>query len=188
MAYTLTTPSFEPVTLALAKEWLKVSDTSEDTSITAIIQAAREFVEHHTGQMWAERTAVEYFDCFPNDDTIRLSLAPASAISSVQYIANGSGSTYGTFSSASYAKDFISDPPRIVLGEDYDWPDTESAPNAVKVTYMVGQATTGAIPESVKTSMRLLIAFWFENREDMNLPMAERSAKNLLLTQKRYFL
>ena len=185
MAYTVTAPSFEPVTLALAKEWLKVSGNDEDLSITAIISAARDYVESHTGQFWAERTVTEYFDCWPDGNTIRLTVAPASAISSVQYIADGT-SSYATFASGNYTKDVISDPPRIVLLDSASWPDLEPIPNAVKVTYTAGLATAGDVPESVKTSMRLLIAFWYENREDMGLPAAERSAKNLLTTQKRY--
>lgn len=185
MAYTVTAPSFEPVSLALAKEWLKVSGSDEDSSITAIISAAREYVESHTGQFWAERTVTEYFDCWPDCNTIRLTVAPASAISSVQYIADGT-SSYATFASGNYTKDTISDPPRIVLIDGASWPDLEPILNAVKVTYTAGLATAGDVPESVKTSIRLLIAFWYENREDMGLPATERSAKNLLTTQKRY--
>lgn len=186
MTYTISAPAYEPITLALAKEWLKVDTSAEDATIGALIQAAREFAENHTGQLWAQRTVTEYLDEWPGY-VICPAFGRVQAISDVSVILDGA-STYTAVSTTAYVTDTVSIPARIVLRAGQSWPTLETRPNAVKITYTVGFASISDVPESIKTAMRLLLAFWYENREDIGTPKHERAAKNLLLTQKVYHI
>jgi len=60
--------------------------------------------------------------------------------------------------------------------------ETESAFNAVAMFRLsiVGSATPTDVAASIKVAMRLLIAFWYENREDMAIKSGVRSADALL--------
>lgn len=170
MPYTITSaPASEPVTSTEAKLWLKVDHTADDTLITGLITAARKYAEGRTGLALLTQTVAESWDCFPACRTISLALWPVASVTTVQYIATGATS-YTTWNSTNYATDFVSTPARIVRGETVSWPTLASLPNAVKVTYVAGYtAASNENLELVKTAMKLLIAFWYEYREDMQV-------------------
>lgn len=170
MPYTITSaPGSEPVTSTEAKLWLKVDHTADDTLITGLITAARKYAEGRTGLALLTQTVAESWDCFPACRTISLALWPVASVTTVQYIATGATS-YTTWNSTNYATDFVSTPARIVRGETVSWPTLASLPNAVKVTYVAGYtAASNENLELVKTAMKLLIAFWYEYREDMQV-------------------
>ena len=55
----------EPVTLAALKSRIKLTSTADDSQLTGIITAAREFAERISNRCLAPRQMVEYLDCFP---------------------------------------------------------------------------------------------------------------------------
>jgi uncharacterized phiE125 gp8 family phage protein len=171
MPYQVTTPpASEPVTLAEAKTWLKRDDTTaDDTLISDLIGAARAYCERETGRALLTQTVTEYFDGWPACCTLELALAPVASITSVGYVADGETSmTYTTWATTEYNTDLVSQPARIVKKENIDYPDLECVPNSVKVIYVAGSTSASADAlKEIRLAMRLLLAKWYENREDM---------------------
>lgn len=138
-------PTQEPLRLEDLKSTLRITNTDFDVEIARLLVAARRQVEHDARRKLMSQTVAMYLDEFPKGDELEIRLAPVTAISSVAYVDEDEASQ--TFSSAKYTTDLDSTPPRIVLKEDDDWPDTEPGyPNAVTVTMTAGYATREAIP------------------------------------------
>lgn len=175
-------PASEPITTSEAKTWLKVDSSADDTLISGLITTARQYAEQYQCTALYTQGILEYFDCFPYGRQIHLTLSPIQTVTSIQYKDNN-GNTQ-TLASDQYTVDTASKPCRIRLAPSASWPATGDYPNAVIVTYTAGSATTGAIPQATKDAMALIIAFLYENREDIPLTSAKdyrvRSAHTLL--------
>ena len=185
MTYTVTSgPASEPLTTSEVKNWLKVDALTDDTLIDSLIKAARIYAEKYTGRALFTQTIKEYYDYWP--EVVCLSFAPVQSVASVKYL--DTSGTLQTVDGGNYTSDIISRPARIAPNPDYAWPVLGAYPNAVEVTYVAGATTTGAIPETIKTAMLLIIAFLYENREDIPISGSNdpkiRSAHTLLHLEK----
>jgi hypothetical protein len=178
----VTAPSAEPITLAEAKAWLHVDGTEEDALILGLIQAARSYVETFTRRALITQTFELSFDAFPGGGRvhcgrvsetrggtylgreIKLPRPPLLSVQSVKYY--DTDGALQTFSTSAYHVDTRSQPGRVVLHQDYDWPDTDVRPNAVIVAYTAGYGATAAhVPASLKTAIRMIVADHFKFRE-----------------------
>lgn len=160
-----TPPSTEPMSLSEAKLFLKVesSVTDDDALITSLIKAAREYCENWEGRKYITQTLTYYQDRF--SDRIVLPYAPVSAVTSVNYVASGSGqSTYTTLDSAYYKTNLSETPASITLSYGYSWPALLATPNAVKIVYTCGYGSAANVPQRVILAMSLLLGEWYENR------------------------
>lgn len=168
MALSLATaPSVEPMLKAEAKAYLRVdsANTDEDTLVDSLIIAARQQAETYTGRALITQTWDLVLDRFPSGDRpIDVPLPPLQSVTSITYLdTNG---TSQTLSSANYIVDTKNEPGRIALAVGESWPDTQADRiNAVTVRFVAGYGAAAAVPEGIKTAMKLLIAHWFENRE-----------------------
>lgn len=183
MPYVVVTgPASEPITSTEAKNWLKVDSSADDALISGLIVSARQYAEQYQCTALYTQTILEYYDCFPWGRELRLTLSPIQTVTSIQYKDN-SGNTQ-TLASDQYTVDTVSRPCRIRLAPSGSWPATGDYPNAVIVSYTAGHATTGAIPQATKDAMALIIAFLYENREDIPIGSSSdyrvRSAHTLL--------
>lgn len=178
-------PAGEPITLAEAKAWLRVDGTDEDVLILALIEAARAYVETFTGRALITQQWELSLDGFPASDRysdgrlresrstgipgreIVLPRAPLASVQSVKYY--DEDGALQTFASAGYFVDTRAEPGRVVLDEDYDWPDVESRPNAVIVAYTAGYGTPSQIPQTLRTAIRFMVTHWFTNRTPVNI-------------------
>lgn len=187
--YSITAASAEPVTLQEACDWLKLNLGDDDDVVRALISAAREYAESATSRQLLSKTVTEYWDTFPglysgwdnyNYRVIYLgAMNLNSATLTLSYLAS-TGGAYTVFASSNYDVDIVSTPARIVLHANASWPSAALEANAVKAVYTVGSATPTDVLASIKVAMRLLIAFWYENREDMAIKAGVRSADALL--------
>lgn len=146
----------EPITLAQAKDQLRVEGSVEDILIGRLITTARDHVEKVCGQYFAPRTVEVYCDGFC--DLARIEVVPVSDVTSIDYtdIAGASQTVADTvYELRSDGLDAS-----IVLKPAQTWPVTQSG-SRIKVTAVVG----GAPPPSVIHAMMLLIGAWYENRE-----------------------
>lgn len=169
------------MSLADAKAWLRVDDTDEDILISHLIDAARSYVETFTRRALITRQLELSFDAFPGSGRVacgRISEArggaslprslilprpPLISVQSVKYY--DTAGTLQTFSSAGYHVDTRAEPGRVVLHEDYDWPDTQSRPNAVIVAYTAGYGDAARdVPQGIRTAIRFLVTHWHANR------------------------
>lgn len=185
---TTTTPANEPLSLEQTKKYLELDSERYNQIVQDLIIASREYCEQYCNLVFASRVVSEYFDTWPCGRIIELQLSPVSSVSAVNYLSSD-GSTYSAFNSSNWAADIYSTNSRVVLNESASWPDIPILANAVRIDYTAGYALSD-VPQAVKQAMRMLIAFWFENREDMALPGTTknprlRSADNLLNRVKR---
>lgn len=158
-----TAASALPVTLAEGKLHLRVTGTTDDDLITAMLTAATANAEHIMGralmpQKWT--LTLDEFDC-----EIPLQRPPVTAIDSVKYVEPDAG-VLTTVSASVY---------QLVNGNDYTasvvpayqqyWPFPRCQPEAVQIIFSCGYANAAAVPEPIKSWIKLRLGTMFENRE-----------------------
>ena len=163
-------PATEPLTLAELKSHLRVDLVDDDTLITGIGIVAREVVEDLTGLRLITQTWKLILDRFPLRRWIEIPLGPSSAISSVKY--RDTDGTQFTQTAGEYIADTDSIKARVVLKDDFDWPDPDldlQVVNAVEIEFIVGYGAAAAVPERLKTAIKLIVGHYYENREAVAL-------------------
>lgn len=160
----------EPVDLAAMKEHLRVTDNSEDATITAYIAAAREHCEQLTDRILVQRQITEAR--YTRWGVIRLYRRPIVSVDSVAY--TDTAGNPATYTGA-----------RLVDGVLYPamdgtWPELRKG-ELFTVTYTAGYAA-GAVPQAFVQAIKLLVGHWFANRETVmpggasaEVPFAVRS-------------
>lgn len=154
-------PSTEPLTLAQAKLFLRVTDTSEDAYITALITVCREMIEDYTRQAFRSQTWKLTTNEWP-DVTLWLPRAPLLSVESVKYYPADGGAQL-TLSASLYHVSTGLMPGCITLKENESWPDLAVRPDAVEVNFTAGHADDTE-PKKMVQALRLLISNFFENR------------------------
>lgn len=156
----VTGPASEPITLANAKDHLRVCDDSDDDLITAYIVAAREYVETVTGRKLITQTWEQRLECFPHHpQAIAFDLFPVRTIVSVQY--TDSAGDQQTVDAADYLLRVGRLPQVIEPVYNGSWP-SDARDVVIRVT--VGDA---AAPAAAQHAIRLLVGHWYENREEV---------------------
>jgi uncharacterized phiE125 gp8 family phage protein len=181
----LTQPAVEPVTLDEAKLHCRVDSTSEDSLISSLIQAAREYVERYTRRALVYTTYRYTLDCFPGASTwsafsssepLELPRQPVAEIAAagnysyamprVRYYDADSVQQTLTYAGEDFELDLGSNPPSLRLLPLTYWPIAEYyRANAVEIDFVAGYGPTGdAVPSALKTALLMLVAHWYENR------------------------
>jgi len=161
---------------------LDSADTSMDSMLTALITAAREYVEKYTNRSLITATWVAYMDSFESWG-IELYKLPISEITSIKYYDTNNDKQ--TLDSDLYVTDVISEPARIIPASGESWPDTYDRPNAVEITFTSGYGTTAAsVPKTIQAAMLMLIAHLEANRGDEGFRTVPKTI-DLLLTDYR---
>jgi uncharacterized phiE125 gp8 family phage protein len=159
---TVTAATVEPVTLADAKLFLRVDTDADDTLISALISAAREYAEHYTQTTLASAVYELALDAFPQD-AIELPNAQTAAVESVKY--TDTARDEQTLDPAAYVFSDYGMTPFIYPLEQ--WPQTAAVRNAVRIRYAVepsGVVGTGSA--AARAAILEMVAHLFENRED----------------------
>ena len=131
-------PYAEPISLAQAKRQLRVDGTDDDTYITALIGAARDYVENSTNCQLVLASFEQQLDEFPCHRLFCLDYPPLRKVTSIAYTdANG---TAQTLSTSIYAVDTGMLPGQVSLTYGHVWPPTRCVPNAVTVSFQAGYA------------------------------------------------
>lgn len=174
----ITPPSGLVVSLAEAKLHLNVDGTDSDTEITAMIGAATDYAEQMTGRALLPQTYELSLDAFPNSsiqngpftpdviaNAFMLTRTPAASITSIIYQDTTGALT--TLSNTLYTLDASDDfgPAKIYPAYGTYWPATRDDIGAVKVRYVAGYTNAAAVPEGIKSWIKLQIAAMYENRE-----------------------
>lgn len=182
----ITQPLVEPVSLDEAKLHLRVDGTEEDDLITALIQAAREYVERYTRKTLIYTTYRYTLDTFPGGSTwtafstmepIELPRQPVAEIAvggnysyampRIRYYDTDSVQQTLTYAGEDFELDLGSNPPALRLFPYSYWPIAEYyRANAVEVDFVAGYGPTSAsVPASLIAAIKLLIGHWYENRQ-----------------------
>jgi uncharacterized phiE125 gp8 family phage protein len=157
------TPSTEPLTLAEAKVYARIEETTEDALVLTLIRAAREAVEDH-GIACLSQTWEWAADRFPA--VIRIPKVPFQSVTFLKYTA--SDGTLTTLDASDYQVDTRSTPGRIFPAYGTSWPVTRAIPNAVLVRFVCGFGD-GATPadydgwELIRQYMRMAVKAMYWN-------------------------
>lgn len=158
-------PAEGVITLAEAKAHLRVEHGEEDALITALVQAATDRLDGWSGilgrclvtQTWR----VDTYD-FPPDDMIRLPFPDVQSVV-VTYV-DPDGATQ-TLSGSTYhlVNDHMAG--RLDLAYGAAWPETAIRPDAMRVTMVAGYGAASAVPQPIKSALKLMVGDMYKNRE-----------------------
>lgn len=168
----LAPPEMEPVTLAEARQFLRLDQTEEDDLLATLITAARLMIEAAAGRCLVEQPWRIVLDRWPASGEIRLPLSPLMRIQAARvYDVLGSAQQVAE---AALTQDKTADPPLIrVTGEV---PEIGRTHGAIEIDIVAGYgATAAAVPTPLRQAVLRLAARWFEERGDV----ASRDAQSL---------
>lgn len=190
----LTGPGVEPLTLAEAKAWIRVTNNAEDALITDLITAARMHFESVTGiscitQQWQLQYSsipvrygeygLEYglapsmtrFVGAPNGREFILPRAPFISLDEFKY-KDGSGvqQTFDITPGVNLTLGSVGSRNsfgRIWLNDGVDWPEIGNFPDAIQIKFTAGLGSDPSVatyPRDLKMAIRWLVAHYYENR------------------------
>jgi uncharacterized phiE125 gp8 family phage protein len=169
-------PTSEPVALADMKAHLRVDTADDDTLITALIKAARQYVEGVTGRALVDRTY--RLDLPRFSSVMRLPKPPLIAVSQIQYY--DEDNSIQTWAASNYEVDEPAE--RVLLSDTGTFPNIYNRHDAVQITYTVGYGTdlspVQAIPEPILVAIKLLVGDYYENREGRIIIPAQLTSIN----------
>lgn len=160
----ITPPETEPLEIEEAKLHLKVETDDDDTSITALIMAAREYCEGFQRRAYITQTYELWLEEFPGKDYIELPMPPLQSVESIVYY------EIGEDTGIEFEDYFVvteGEPGKVVLNYGESWPPVTLRPvKGVCITFVAGYGDDAEdVPAKVKQAMLLLIGAWYENRE-----------------------
>lgn len=175
-------PASEPILLGDAKLHLRVDITDDDTLITALIVAARQFAESLTGRSFLTQSWQLTLDYFPI--CLELERGTVQAINSIVYRDMSGVMQTVAFSAPSngiqrstdgnIVADLTARPARITPAFGCIWPIPLPEIGAVTVNYTAGYGAAADVPQGIKQWMLLRIGSMYAFREEI---VAERSIK-----------
>lgn len=168
-------PALDVVSRDDMKEHLRVDGTAEDSLIDAYIAAAVAALDgkNELGRAIMSQTWDEAFQTPTRD--VYLEMLPADALVSVKYYDKDNTEQTATLSDFALYK---SDDWAFVRSEN--WPQVYDRPDAITIRYTAGKATP---PETLVHAIKLIVATWFEYREDaaaVSLNKIPRAACHLI--------
>jgi len=163
-----------PITLEEIKAHLRIErgETRDDDMLKNYRSAAVEMVENITNRKLMPQTWKMYLDDWPDSYSIELPYAPLQSVNSTDGIlytdSTGNTTTFNlTGSTSSWGADTVSEPGRIVLDNNEDWPtDILHQNNPIEIKFACGYSASSEIPRSIKNAMLMMIGHWYEQRED----------------------
>lgn len=156
-------PILVPLTVAELKDHRRIEISGEEELIEMLGEAATEAVENMLSRALLTQTWVLKLDRFPTCGEIRLPRPPLASVTSVVYVDTDGANQ--TMSAGDYVVDTTSDPGRIYLGYDKEWPDTRDQPLAVTITYVAGFTAKESVSPSVRMVIHGLVGDLYEHRE-----------------------
>ena len=170
----LITPSTgNPITLEEIKDHLRIErgETRDDDMLKIYRTAAVEMVENITNRKLMPQTWKLYLDDWPQNEYIEIPYSPLRDVATTNILYTNSTRGTTTFNltgtSSSWALDTVSEPGRIVLDNNEDWPtDILYQRNPIEIRFDCGYSASSNIPRSIKNAMLMIIAHFYEQRED----------------------
>lgn len=158
----VTAPVYEPISLADAKDHMRVTINADDADILQMIKAARARLESITNRALITQTWEWTLDNFPGW-CLHPPKAPLQSVSSIVYLDTDGNST--TLASTEYITDTKSHRPRITPAFSKSWPSVRQQLNAITITIVVGYGNPPDIPKPLNHAMKMLVGHYYENRE-----------------------
>jgi len=178
----VTPPAGEPVSLAEAKQHLRMDGGDDDLLIGSLITAARQAAETKTGRQLITARWKLVLDAFPEPSlmqsatgasfslpghAILLAKCPVQSVVSIEYL-DMNGATQ-VMPSGDYVLDVACEPARITPVFGKTWPPTLPQMGAVSVTFDAGYGAASAVPEGLKSWIKLRVGSLYGHREEMSV-------------------
>ncbi len=161
----ITPPAVEPVTLAEAKLFLRVDTTADDALITSLIKAARQKGEELSRRAFLTQTWDLVESQWPANLIFKIPRPPLQSVTSVTYIDYYQASALWT----DYKFDINSEPGRVILRSVPGVSLLDAGGILVRFVAGYGDAADD-VPENLKTAVKALVGYWYENRQLGNTP------------------
>ncbi|WP_422363177.1 head-tail connector protein [Pyruvatibacter mobilis] len=185
-----TGPAVEPLSLSDAKEQLEFDGSDRDDFIEALITSARQRCEKYTGRALITQTWTMYMDRWPDAgwgskapwwqgvrdgavseltggrQALTIPKAPLQNITSIKTYDDSDTAT--TLASSAYYVDTATQPGRVVLRDSAATPTPTRVANGLEVVFVAGYGDAASdVPSALVQGMKMLVAHWFENREQV---------------------
>lgn len=133
------------------------TNTTSDPEISAIIKAARQLAEMDLRRYLITQTLDAYFDSWTLiDGRHEIRLPPLQSVTSITYV-DSNGDTQ-TLAADQYLVDAVSQPARIRPAYGVMWPSVRDQTNSISVRFVAGYGAASAVPDCIKTWIKLKIA------------------------------
>lgn len=154
------TVSVEPISLALAKDHLRVSGDDDNAYILTLISTARQMAEARTNRTLVVRSRQAVFDSWGS--ALVLPQPPLRSVDRIAYL--DEQGIEQTLAASDYVVNAHAEPARITLR--YGSPSPRTAPQAMAITvdYTAGYTV---VPGPIVQWMLLAIATMYNNRESV---------------------
>lgn len=178
-----TAPTGETLTEAEIRNYLRVDDVNELSTLQLLRVAARRFFESYTGRSVLTQTLTLFIDSInevneplydgfyskPDIDFYKNYLVlPSPPVQSVTHVKTYDDSDNATTLAASkYYLDKVREPARIVLRTGETWPSALRVANSIEVQYVAGYGAAAAVPQDIKVGMLMHMAYMYDQRGDM---------------------
>lgn len=176
-----TAPAEEPVSLVEAKLHLRVDHDAENSLITSLITAARQWCEDYERRAYITQSITAKMQRFGKQ--IILPRPVLQTVTSVKYIDTGGDEQ--TLDAGVYDVDTYREPGRITLAHNQSWPALRGDINGVEVIYVAGYGDAATdVPARTRAAIKLLVGHLYENREETTtltineLPLGIKSLLN----------
>jgi uncharacterized phiE125 gp8 family phage protein len=156
----ITAPATGLITLAEAQAHLRVDDATEDSYITALVNAASAYLDARDGVLGEALVTQTWRYSLPMAplDDIALPLGPVVSVTVVKYI--DAAGVEQTYSSANYRlADGV-----VELVDGASWPSAAERRVAFWVDFVAGYGAAADVPETIRQLCRLLVGDMFESR------------------------
>jgi uncharacterized phiE125 gp8 family phage protein len=178
----VTPPAGEPISLAEAKLHLRVDGGDDDLLIGSLITAARQAAETLTGRQLMTARWKLVLDAFPGPSlmqaasgasfslpahAILLAKCPVQSVVSIEYL-DMNGATQ-VMPASEYVLDAACEPARLTPVFGKTWPPTLPQIGAVTVTFDAGYGAASAVPEGLKSWIKLRVGSLYGHREEMSV-------------------
>jgi uncharacterized phiE125 gp8 family phage protein len=159
-----TAPAVEPVTLAEAKAHLRVDTSTDDTYISTLITAAREWVEEYLDRALVHQQYVMRLDSFPYEFELpRPPMAASGTTTTVSVTYTLGDDSTATLSATQYRVDRNSTPGVVRQLRAGTWPGNLDDQNAVTVTWWAGYGASGtSVPAAIRHAILMLVGHWYD--------------------------
>lgn len=184
----VTDATAEPVTVDELKIHLRLDTTytTEDDLLTGLIKIARKEAENRTRRACLPQTWKLTIDDFEDDMVLNVSpLSTETTDIAITYLDETSGDST-SLASTYFRIDADSEPGRIRLGYESDWPSVYPVKGAVQVTFKAGYPVTtvapvtDTCPESIEQWIKMRAAGLYEMRESHTERPVQEQARSFI--------
>jgi len=163
---TLVTPaSVQPVTMAMVKQQLRVTHSSEDDLISHLIDVATSHIFARTRYAMLAQTWEMRLDRFPSRRMMNFPFAPLSSVTSLKY--DDVDNVEQTMDSSLYAVETGIWPGRLRLNTGQTWPTIYGNVDNVRAVFVCGNTSASLVPADLKQAVLMGVGHWYANREDV---------------------